>query len=144
MPFDPFFSSANKKHYIPNPEFAALKAKVKAMSSRERDAWAEETAKKIGDRTTTLIEAQVLKALRWEWGTAARTKQRWRAERFAMDLSKTARVHGVVVLHGQSTTGTKCGPNQGHASKAVTHKQGAPTTHVHVYERKRKGERRLT
>jgi hypothetical protein len=39
MPFDPFFSSANKKHYVAINGVAELKAKVDSMSFPERIDW---------------------------------------------------------------------------------------------------------
>jgi hypothetical protein len=135
MPLDPFFSSANKKHYVENPEHAALMAKVRAMSEDERNKWVHETYyKPLQDRTNA--ERTVLKALRFEWNVRARSRRRFEAEQYAYDLRTAAARTHTVVMHGQNPGGGHRSQCQVSAHKASHNRQGAPRHFDHVYNPK--------
>jgi hypothetical protein len=131
MGFDPFFSSANKKYYIPNPDHAVLKAKVEAMSREERDAWTD----RVSYGSATPLEKQVLKSIRFIWNTRASCRRRYLAERIACDLTTVARQQHCTVLHGHSSTGGKRGASQDRGIKSQTHRMGPAHHFNHVYDK---------
>lgn len=108
MPFDPFFSSANKKHYISNPEAEKLAQELLAMSSQERckviDSWWD-------GRTPTVIQRMALKRVRflrqgWRWARVHADIEK-RCEKAARELANGKRVLRVLTnARPFSTTGS--------------------------------------
>jgi len=137
MPIDPFFTSAHKKHYIENPEFTALIAKVRAMPPEDRRKWMLEMKwKPLGQRS--YVEAAVYKALSFEFRMAMRCKQRRQAEQFGCDINEAAKVSGCIVLHGHGSTGGHRSMHQVVAKKAWHDRQGARRQFDRVYNKGRK------
>jgi hypothetical protein len=134
---DPFFTSANKKHYVPNDTYAELMAKVRAMSDADRGKWMLEMKwKPFRDRTRT--EKAVFKALMFEWNIKDRARRRWEAERYACDLSTAAVKSHCVVLHGFSGSGGHRSQTQIQGHKSEHNRQGRPHRFERVYDPKRK------
>jgi hypothetical protein len=142
MPMDPFFTSANTKHYVPNDAHAELMAKVRAMPKAERAKWMHEMKwKPLHTRTKT--EASVFKALMFEWNISDRARRRFEAEHFACDLNRAAAQEHCVVLHGHSGRGGHRSQSQiqGHKSE---HNQQGPRRHFdRVYDPKHKRKRQV-
>jgi hypothetical protein len=134
MPFDPFFSSANKKHYVPNEEFGATMAAVRAMSREDRWKWIREKSVK---GAATFIERKVLKALRFERDVQNSYRNRLDGERIACDIACLSAKFRVTVFTGHSTTGTKLGYNQTHSTKSQ-HTAVTPKRHFERIHRRRR------
>lgn len=137
MPMDPFFSSANKKHYIENPEHTALLARVRAMTDQERGKWMHAMKwKPWRDRSAS--EASVYRALVFEWNMRNHARNRFHGEQYAYDLRIAAVRTHTVVMHGQNTAGGHRSQCQVSAHKASHNQQGAPRHLERVYNPKHK------
>ena len=115
---DPFFSSANKKYYVPNEHYHKLNDEVMALSPEARDKWVRDTWAK---RDRTVAERHLLGHLQFFRETQRRCRSRTEAEGFANDMSAAAGKAGVRVFNGFSTTGKHYCPIQTHPTGSFHH-----------------------
>jgi hypothetical protein len=108
MPFDPFFSSTNKKHYVPDPEAEALLTKIKSMPINELIDWKRKTyAKPYIERSKAELIA--LKWLRFNKEKHDSSARKLDGEMQANDLNYAANKFGVTVYQNYGTTGKHFG-----------------------------------
>src|SRR5215471_14131757 len=130
MPFDPFFSSANKKYYVEDPEATALQAHLDALPPNLRaheldNIYAKPRSERSKAEGLIVRHRSFLKA---KHDSASR---RLGAEIIANNMNQAAHKTGTFVATGFATTGAHRGDLQNRGLGSVHYSN--PTTGRHLH-----------